>query len=192
MEVRAIFELPVHIWLMCDALGATYPTGYRKLRFNVAMPTDRPPVGGPPAVPGVDSRAESVGEQVVWVREHGASSRVARPATALHRVCRHRCRGPKLRSHAVVHPGSSARRIHRQVVRRRPHLDRVVTGQDLDPNHRVYDAESVGEGLTSSSRPTTALWVSRSLHPASFPFARRSGLTSSGLFVTARSRRWKR
>jgi hypothetical protein len=28
MEVRAIFELPVHIWVMCDALDAAYPTGY--------------------------------------------------------------------------------------------------------------------------------------------------------------------
>ena len=25
MDVRAIFELPVHIWVMCDALDATYP-----------------------------------------------------------------------------------------------------------------------------------------------------------------------
>ena len=47
MEVKAIFELPVHIWVMYDALDATHPTGYDKLRFNVVMPNDRPPVGGP-------------------------------------------------------------------------------------------------------------------------------------------------
>ena len=29
----------------------------------------------------------------------------------------------------------------------------VVTGQDLDPNHRVYDAESVGAGLTFIEPP---------------------------------------
>lgn len=29
----------------------------------------------------------------------------------------------------------------------------IVTGQDLDPNHRVYDAESVGAGLTFIEPP---------------------------------------
>ena len=55
MNVSAIFELPVHIWVMCDALDATYSTGYGELRFSVVMPEDRPPVGGPPPVPGVES-----------------------------------------------------------------------------------------------------------------------------------------
>ncbi|WP_435585846.1 hypothetical protein [Micromonospora aurantiaca (nom. illeg.)] len=81
MEVRANFELPVHIWVMCDALDATYPTGYAKLRFNVVMPDGRPPVGGPPSAPGVESRPELVGEQVVWVQEYAPTfpSRFGQP-----------------------------------------------------------------------------------------------------------------
>ena len=87
MDVRAIFELPVPIWVKCDALDTTYPTGYGQLRFNVVMPNDRPPVGGPPDVPGIASHPDLTGEQVVWVQEYGAHiPESLRPATALHRI----------------------------------------------------------------------------------------------------------
>jgi hypothetical protein len=72
MDVSAIFELPVHIWVMCDALAAKYSTGYGELRFSVVLPTDQPPLGGAPDVPGTASRAELTGDQVVWAQEYGA------------------------------------------------------------------------------------------------------------------------
>lgn len=61
VDVKALFELPMHIWLMCDALDVSYPIGSGDLRFTVAMPDGRPPVGGPPDVPGIASRTEQAG-----------------------------------------------------------------------------------------------------------------------------------
>ena len=72
MDVSAIFEMPVHIWVTCDALAAKYSTGYGELRFSVVLPTDQPPLGGAPDVPGIASRTELTGEQVVWAQEYAA------------------------------------------------------------------------------------------------------------------------
>ncbi|MEU1757946.1 hypothetical protein [Micromonospora sp. NPDC005652] len=153
MEVRAIFELPVHIWVMRDALDATYPTGYDNLRFNVVMPDDRPPVGGAPPVPGIESRPE-VGEQVVWVKEYGAFIPDSlRPATALHRVVVTDVEGPSYDHKSWFTPEHQlAAYINRWFNDVRTWTE-VLTGQDLDPNHRVYDAESVGAGLTFIEPP---------------------------------------
>ncbi|MFF0101857.1 hypothetical protein ACFYO8_21285 [Micromonospora sp. NPDC005257] len=153
MEVRAIFELPVHIWVMRDALDATYPTGYDNLRFNVVMPDDRPPVGGAPPVPGIESRPE-VGEQVVWVKEYGAFIPDSlRPATALHRVVVTDVEGPSYDHKSWFTPEHQlAAYINRWFNDVRTWTE-VLTGQDLDPNHRVSDAESVGAGLTFIEPP---------------------------------------
>lgn len=155
MDVTAVFELPVHIWVMCDALGATYPTGYGDLRFDVVMPTDQPPVGGPPAVAGIALRPELTGEQVVWAKDFAAyipDSR--RPATALHRVAMTDVDGPSYDGHR-----SWCTANHQLAEQVNDWFDsvrtwaEVLTGQDLDPSHRVYDAESVGGGLTFIEPP---------------------------------------
>ncbi len=87
MDVRAILQLPVHIWVMCDALGRAYPSGYGKLRFTLVMPGDRPPFGDPPQVPGVAEHVRGESGQVVWTQEYGAFiPESLEPATALHRV----------------------------------------------------------------------------------------------------------
>ena len=154
MEVRAIFELPVHIWVMCDALDATYPTGYDKLRFNVVMPNDRPPVGGPPPVPGVESRPGLVGEQVVWVQEYGAHiPESLRPATALHRFAVTDVEGPSYDHMSWFTPEYQLAEYINKWFNDVRTWTEIVTGQDLDPNHRVYDAESVGAGLTFIEPP---------------------------------------
>jgi hypothetical protein len=154
MEVRAIFELPVHIWVMCDALDATYPTGYDKLRFNVVMPNDRPPVGGPPPVPGVESRPGLVGEQVVWVQEYGAHiPESLRPATALHRFAVTDVEGPSYDHRSWFTPEYQLAEYINKWFNDVRTWTEIVTGQDLDPNHRVYDAESVGAGLTFIEPP---------------------------------------
>lgn len=141
---------------MCDALDATYPTGYGELRFNVAMPDDRPPVGGPPNVPGIASREgnEPTGEQVVWVQEYGAHiPEFLRPATALHRLAVVDVEGPSYDHRSWFTPDHQlAEYVNRWFDVVRTWVE-VVTGQDLDPNHRVYDAESVGAGLTFIEPP---------------------------------------
>jgi hypothetical protein len=71
VDVIALFELPVPIWAMCDALDTKYPTGWDALRFNIAMPEGQPPVGRAPSVLGVEARP-GVGEQVVWVTEYAS------------------------------------------------------------------------------------------------------------------------
>ena len=154
MEVTAIFELPVHIWVVCDALGTAYPTGYGELRFDVVMPTDQPPVGGPPAVPGIASRPELTGEQVVWTKDFAAHiPESRRPATALHRVAMTDVKGPRYDHKAWC---TANHQLAEQVddwfdsVRT---WAEVLTSQDLDPSHRVYDAESVGGGLTFIEPP---------------------------------------
>lgn len=154
MDARAIFELPVHIWVMCDALDMTYPTGYGELRFNVVMPDDRPPVGGPPDVSGIALRPELTGEQVVWLQEYGAHiPKSLRPATALHRVAVTDVEGPSYDHMPWFTPEHQlAEYVNRWFDDVRTWAE-IVTGQDLDPNHRVYDAESVGTGLTFIEPP---------------------------------------
>lgn len=154
MDVRAIFKLPVPIWVMCDALHATYSTGYGELRFSVVMPEDRPPVGGPPPVPGVESRPEWAGELVVWVQEYGAHiPESLRPATALHRVAVTNVEGPSYDHVSWFTPDHQiAEYINEWFDDVRTWVE-IVTGQDLDPHHRVYDAEPVGAGLTFIEPP---------------------------------------
>ena len=154
MDVRAIFELPVHIWMTCDALGTTYSTGYGDLRFKVVMPEARPPVGGPPDLPGIVPE-ESASAQVVWAQEYGAFiPESLRPATALHRVVLTEVDGPSYDGHRLwftpEHQLAEYINLWFDDVRT---WAEVVTGQDLDPNHRVYDAESVGAGLTFIEPP---------------------------------------
>jgi len=148
MGVTAIYELPVQIWVMCDALGATYSTGYADIRFTVVMPHDHPPVGLPPSLPAIMSRQGSEAGEGVWAREYGAfipESR--RPATALHRVAVTEVEGPNyehLPWFTAEH--QLAKYIGTWFDQVRTWTE-ILTGQDLDPNHRVYDAESVGAGL---------------------------------------------
>lgn len=150
MDVSAVFELPVHIWVMCDALAAKYPTGYGELRFSVVLPTGQPPLGGAPDVPGTASRAKLTGDQVVWAQEYGAFiPESLRPATALHRVAMIDVDGPTYDDHRswLTPDNQLARYINGWFDDVRTWVE-VVTGQDLDPNHRVYDAELAGVGLT--------------------------------------------
>jgi len=154
MDVRAIFELPVHIWVMCEVLDATYLTGYGELRFNVVMPQNHPPFGEAPPVPGVESRLEPTGEQVVWTQEYGAFiPESLKPATALHRIAVTDVEGPSYNQRAWFTPEHQlAEYIDKWFDDVRTWVE-IMTGQDLDPNHPVYDAEPVGAGLTFIEPP---------------------------------------
>lgn len=189
MGVRAIFELPVPIWVMSETLDATYSTGYGNLRFNVVMPHGLPPVGGAPAVLDVES-LPLIGEQVVWVMEYGAHiPQSLRPATALHRVALTDVEGPSYDHMPWFTPEHQLAEYIGGWFNEVRTWAEIVTGQDLDPNHRVYDAESVGAGLTFIE-PSNDDALGR--HLASFRSARRNGLPSSGSSVTARNRRSRR
>lgn len=150
--VDAVFELPVPIWVMDEVLAATYPSGFGTLKFNVAMPTGDGPNGGPPAVISLHG-VELTAPDVVWVHAYGAHIPDSYgPATALHRIVFTDVDGPTpehltwftadAQLAEYVAPWFNAVRTWAE----------VVTGQDLDPNHRVYDAVAVGYGLTFLDR----------------------------------------
>lgn len=156
MDVRAVFELPVPIWMTCETLGASYPTGYDALRFDVVMPHDHPPVGAPPALQGMELSPLS-GELVVWTQEYGAFIPESyRPATAVHRVGVTAVDGPTYAERAWFTPDHQlAEAIDRWFDNVRTWVE-VITGQDLDPNHRVFDAEVLGDALTFIEPPHEA------------------------------------
>lgn len=159
MDVRAVFELPVHIWVMREALGGTYPTGFGQLRFTVLTPTDGPPVDespttGPPAIEGIESHPELSGADVEWAQQYGAFiPESLKPATALLRIGVTDVDGPTYDHMSWFTPE------HQLAEYVTPWFDNartwveVFTGQDLDPNHRVYDAQAVGAGLTFIEPP---------------------------------------
>lgn len=116
MDVKAIYELPVPIWVTTATLGATYSSGYGPVRFDIVMPLDRPPVGMAPAIEGLDQSALSrmhvseepddlVGELVVWTQEYGAFiPESLRPATALIRVVVSGVQAPKHATRTLAGP----------------------------------------------------------------------------------------
>jgi hypothetical protein len=149
VTVDAIFEFPVPIWVMTDALDTTYAAGYGNLKFNVVMPTANGPNGGPPAVPGLEGRPELSSPDVTWVHEYGAFIPESyKPATALHRVAITDADGPTPAHLTWFTPDAQLVEYVTPWFNAVRTWAEVVTGQDLDPNHRVYDAVAVGHGLT--------------------------------------------
>lgn len=149
MDIRAVFELPVHIWVMTDALGMTYPTGHGSLSFNVVMPSGTGPNGGPPSVAGLDGHADLTGDDVKWVHGYGAFiPETYKPATALHRVAITDVAGPTPAHRSWFTPENQLAAYITPWFNNVRTWVEVITGQDLDPDHRVYDAEAVGAGLT--------------------------------------------
>lgn len=154
MEVKAIYEFPVPIWMTCATLGRAYQSGYGVLRFEVVMPPDVSPVGAPPDVVGAADAVAGAAEQVVWTQEYGAFiAESLRPATAVHRVAMTVGEAPSYPDKAWFTPDSQlADSVDAWFDDVRTWAE-ILTGQDLDPRHRVYDAESVGEGLTFIEPP---------------------------------------
>jgi hypothetical protein len=113
-----------------------------------------PPLGGPPPVSGMESRPELTGAQTVWVQRYSASiPQSLEPATALHRIAVTDVDGPTYRDRAWFTPDAQlAEYINRWFDEVRTWVE-ILSGQDLDPNHRVYDAEPVGAGLTFIEPP---------------------------------------
>lgn len=150
MDVIASYEFPVPIWITRSALDQSYPTGYRGVDFTVSTPRESSPVGAGPLIDGVDHFESSTeGEQPVWDTEYAAFiPESMRPATALHRVAIHNVNAPEPPAHRSW--SNEADQLG-EVIQAwfddvRTWVE-VITGQDLDPNHRVFDASIVGAGL---------------------------------------------
>lgn len=147
--MRAIYEFPVPIWTTCESLGRSYETGLGSLQFDVLMPADEPPLGGPPVVPATGQAITTPDAQTVWTQEYGAFiPESLRPATAVHRVGVAAVVGQIYADRPWLTPDHQlAESVDRWFDSVRTWIE-ILTGQDLDPRHRVYDAEAVGTGLT--------------------------------------------
>lgn len=154
VEVTAVYELPVPIWVSCGALGQTFRSGIGSLRFDVAMPKDEQPVGAAPEVKGASFPEQPDGEILAWTTEYaGFIPEDMQPATALRRIVITAVQAP-------VDPDKSWRGPDHQLGELVGYwFDQVrtwaeiYTGQDLDPDHRVYTATSVGAGLAFVAPP---------------------------------------
>lgn len=153
-QVTAVYELPVPIWISCDALDQIIPSGIGNLRFDVAMPKDKPPVGAAPEVAGVSIPERQDEELLAWTTEYaGSIPEEMQPATALRRVVITAVQAP-------VDPEKAWRGPEHQLAESvgfwfdqvRTWVE-IYTGQDLDPEHRVYTATTVGAGLTFVAPP---------------------------------------
>ncbi|MCC2334253.1 hypothetical protein [Cellulomonas wangsupingiae] len=146
MGVVAIYELPVPIWISTDVLGKRLQSGFGPLVFDVLMPRQAGAVGAPPVLEGVEAptrRADS-DELLIWTQRFAAFTPGADgESTALFRIV--------VQTHDRGEPGNQLDILARMID---PWFDAVrtwveaVTQQDLDPNHRVYDATVVGGNLT--------------------------------------------
>lgn len=147
--VTAIYELPVPIWVSCAALGGTYSSGYGSVQFDVVMPQDRPPAGGPPAIDGVAVPESRDGELVEWtIKSAGWIAKEFQPATALLRIVITAVEAPIDETKSWRGPDQQLGECIKFWFDHVRSWVEIFTGQDLDPDHRVYDAETVGAGLT--------------------------------------------
>lgn len=90
----------------------------------------------------------------MWTQEYGAFvPESLRPATAVHRIAISAVEGPSYPDRSwLTHDHQLAQSIDTWFDGVRTWVE-ILTGQDLDPRHRVYDAEAVGDGLTFIAPP---------------------------------------
>lgn len=152
--VTAIYELPVPIWVSCAALSGTYASGYSRVRFDVVLPQERVPVGGPPVVDGIEVPESLDGELVEWTTEYAAwIPEEFQPATALRRIVITAVEAPTDGARSGRGPDRQLGEFIEFWFDQVRSWVEILTGQDLDPGHRVYDAETVGAGLTFIAPP---------------------------------------
>jgi hypothetical protein len=152
--VTAIYELPVPIWVSCAALGGTYPSGYGRVQFDVVMPQDHAPVGAPPVIDGVEVPESFDGELIAWTTKYAAwIPKELQPATALRRIVITAVEAPTDTARAWRGPDQQLGEFIKFWFDQVRSWVEILTGQDLDPGHRVYDSETVGAGLTFMAPP---------------------------------------
>lgn len=152
--VTAIYELPVPIWVSCAALSGTYPSGYSRVQFDVVMPQERVPVGAPPVIDGPEVPESLAGELVEWTTEYAAwILDEFQPATALRRIVITAVEAPTDAAKSGRGPDQQLGELIDFWFDQVRSWVEILTGQDLDPGHQVYDAETVGAGLTFIDPP---------------------------------------
>lgn len=148
-RVAAIYKFPMPIWVTTSCLGKTYSSGCGELRFDVVMPSGQPSNGGRPESAGLEFPESFKGESEGWTANYASfvPDRL-KPATAVIRIAIDAVEAPRRDGQAWTGPDQQlARQINLWFDRVRTWVE-ILTGQDLDPNHRVYDAEEIGAGLT--------------------------------------------
>ncbi|MFH5822303.1 hypothetical protein [Georgenia sp. AZ-5] len=146
MRVVAIYELPVPIWISTEVLGEHITSGFGSVMFDVVMPSPDGPVGAAPVVEGVEipTHQAGSGELLVWTQRFAAFTPDAdAESTALCRIIVQTRRQGGISNEPyhlarVIDPWFNAVRTWVE----------AITGQDLDPNHRIYDATALGANLT--------------------------------------------
>lgn len=118
------------------------------------MPQDRAPVGGPPVIDGFEVPESLDGELVEWTTKYAAwIPKEFQPATALRRIIITAVEAPTDTSRSWRGPNQQLGEFIKFWFDQVRSWVEILTGQDLDPSHRVYDAETVGAGLTFIAPP---------------------------------------
>jgi hypothetical protein len=144
--VVAIYQLPVPIWISAEVLGERISSGFGSVTFDVLMPTDHGPVGTAPEIEGVEipTREADSDELLIWAQRFAAFTPGAdAESTAL---CRVVVQTQDL-SRSSNEPYDLARGVAPWFDALRTWVE-AMTGQDLDPYHRVYDAVALDANLT--------------------------------------------
>lgn len=146
MRIAAIYELPVPIWIATDVLGERITTGFGSVTFDILMPSIGGAIGVPPALEGVNipSLKSQSAELLVWIQRFAAftpgadadSAALCRVVVQTHEAKAVDCASSDLA--LVIESWFDAVRTWVE----------TITGQDLDPNHRVYTATDHGANLT--------------------------------------------
>jgi len=144
MTVVAIYTLPVPLWVSAEVLDNRFETGFRGVQFDVLTPGSQGPVGTPPGLTGYDIPKSELNRSdgLVWAQRFAAFTPGAdHESTA---ICRVVCetRGDVL----AEDPYPLSRAIDAWFDALRTWVE-VTTGQDVDPNHKVYDATVYGANL---------------------------------------------
>lgn len=154
--IVGVYDLPIHVFVRPDVLGSRVPTAAGKLRFEVLAPVRvadaAVDVVVPPPLPLVADDDEALGESP-WVMNYGAFT--DGPAVALCRVgIAARVDSAESLTAARWNEGSPRAVVHDALAHRvevwfdavRSWVE-VLTGQDLNHRHPVYDATLHGHGL---------------------------------------------
>lgn len=167
-SLTAIYKLPVHIWMSCAAMGGRCPSGFGRVQFDVVMPENRGPFGGPPEVENVEVPVLIDEKPVVWTTEYAADiAEKFQPATALLRVVITAVKAPVDPARSWSGPDAQLGACIASWFDQVRSWVEICAAQDLDPDHPLYDAQTVGEGLTfiAGEGDLVSQFVTRRIQP---------------------------
>ncbi len=151
--VSAQYELPHHIWVEPSVLDASFDTFIGPVRATIYTPRRTEPTGVTIHPDLVDVPDDAWPDEDRWTTNYATFARA--PMTALQRIgleLREDGRAIPQQPHHVNQPNYVAIRdvaadCMEQWFLRVADWVSVVTGQDIDHRHPVYDATTIGAGL---------------------------------------------